>query len=200
MKKQTIVISLESRIPCFCIQEHHIKWLKRKLPNSEIIWCRDREGFLTALTDADTVLTWRFKQKWFELSPRLRRIGTPAAGRDFFKVTSLPDHIEMKNGTFHGPIMAETAVGMMLAVNRGILKAYRHQLDGEIWPDQPLFGSRLLCGTHAVIIGFGRIGQHVGRLLKAFGVRITGLRRNVSSDIPDWFEKNDKIMTGRRSP
>ena len=123
MPNQTIAVFLESRIPCFCFKEKHLKRLQNLLPEADIIWCRDRAGFLDVLPRMQTALTWTFKQEWFDLAPDLRRIGTPAAGRDFFRVTSVPRHIEIRNGSFHGPLMAETLLGMMLAVNRGVLKA-----------------------------------------------------------------------------
>lgn len=193
MNKQTIVVFQESKIPCFCMNEAHIKRLQQELPGAEIIWCHDMESYLNALPQADTVLSWTFKQEWFAIAPRLRRIATPAAGRDLFKISSVPDHIEIKNGSFHGPIMAETVIGMILAFNRGILTAYKHQLNGELWPNRPLFNSRLVFGSHAVILGFGRIGQHVGKMLKSFNVRITGVRRDASAAIPDWFEEGDTL-------
>jgi phosphoglycerate dehydrogenase-like enzyme len=188
-----IVIYLESKIPCFTFKQSHIVRLLVSLPDAELIWCRTKEQYVEALPQATVVLSWCFMQEWFELAPHLRKIGTPAAGRDFFKVTSVPDHIEIRNGTFHGPVMAETVLGMILAVNRGILRAYKHQLQGELWPAQAVFGSRLIFGTHAVIIGFGKIGQAVGRLLNGFNVRVTGVRRNPSAERPVWFEASDVV-------
>jgi len=193
MNKNVIVIYLKSSVPCFSVQQRHIQRLRKSLPTAEVVWCRTKQECLDALPRARVVLTLRFRQEWFELAPELQKIGTPAAGRDFFSVTSVPAHIEIKNGTFHGPVMAETIVGMLLAVNRGILTAYQHQLRGELWPDQAIFGSRLISGTHAVIIGFGRIGQYVGRMLKPFNVRVTGIRRHPPDECPDWFEDTDAI-------
>ncbi len=193
MAAQTIVVWQQSRIPLFCVKERHIERLRRELPAARILWCRDQESFVAALPGADTVLCWRFRQEWFDLAPRLRRIATPAAGRDFFRVTEVPERVTIRNGTFHAPIMAETALGMILAVNRGILSALRHQLQGELWPDRALFDSRLIAGTHAVIIGFGRIGGHIGRMLKLFGVRITGIRRHPEPTPPEWFDGNDAV-------
>lgn len=194
MNNRTIVIYLKSSVPCFSVQVRHIQRLQKSIPDAEVIWCLTQDEFLAALPRARVVLTLRFKQEWFEQAPFLQKIGTPAAGRDFFSVTSVPAHIEIKNGTFHGPIMAETIIGVLLAVNRGILTAYKRQLNGELWPNQHLFGSRLISGTHAVIIGFGRIGDCLGRMLKTFDVRITGIRRDLSATPPAWFEEGDSVM------
>ena len=195
MNKNTIVVYQESKVPCFRVLERHICHLREALPDANVIWCRTLEEYLVALPQADVVLSAKFKQEWFAQAPRLRRIGTPAAGRDFFSVTSVPDYIEIKNGTFHGPVMAETILGVMLAFNRGILTACRSQLQGELWPVRDLFDSRLIAGTHAVIVGFGRIGQYAGRMLKPFNVRVTGIRRSAPGELPDWFEEGDSVRS-----
>ena len=193
MNKNTIVVYQDSKVPCFRVQERHICRLREALPETNVLWCRTQDEYLGALPQADVVISGKFKQEWFAKAPRLRLIGTPAAGRDFFSVTSIPDHIEIKNGTFHGPVMAETILGVMLAFNRGVLAAYSRQLRGELWPVQTLFGNRLISGTHAVIVGFGRIGQYTGRMLKPFNVRVTGIRRSDPGELPDWFEEGDTV-------
>ncbi|MDD2599710.1 MAG: NAD(P)-dependent oxidoreductase [Kiritimatiellae bacterium] len=196
MDKKIIVVFQQSRVPFFSVRESHILRLRAALPAAEVIWCHSRDEFLAALPNAEVALTWRFQQEWFDLAPELRKIATPAAGRDFFAVTSVPERIEIKNGTFHGPLMAESVLGLLLAFNRGILTAYRHQLQGDLWPDHALLGARLISGTHAVIIGFGKIGQHVGRMLKHFNIRVTGIRRTAVSaaDLPMWFESGDSVQ------
>ncbi|MFA7172141.1 MAG: NAD(P)-dependent oxidoreductase [Kiritimatiellia bacterium] len=194
MNKKIIAVFQQSRVPFFSVQECHIQRLRASLPAAAVIWCHSRDEFLAALPEAEVALTWRFKQEWFDLAPKLRKIATPAAGRDFFAASSIPEWIEIKNGTFHGPLMAESVLGLLLAFNRGILTAYRHQLQGELWPDQALLGARLISGTHAVIIGFGKIGQHVGRMLKHFNIRVTGIRRTPAVNLPAWFESGDSVQ------
>lgn len=194
MNKKIIVVFQQSRVPFFAVQDRHVQRLRASLPAAEVIWCHSQEEFLAALPEAEVALTWRFQQEWFDLAPKLRKIATPAAGRDFFAVSSVPERVEIKNGTFHGPLMAETVLGLLLAFNRGILTAYRHQLQGELWPTEALLDARLISGTHAVIIGFGQIGWHVGRMLKPFNVRVTGIRRSSNADLPEWFAAGDSVQ------
>ncbi len=200
MDKKVIVVYQQSRVPFFSVQERHIRHLQASLPAAEVIWCHSRDEFLDALPAAEVVLSWQFRQEWFDRAPRLRKIGTPAAGRDFFSVTAVPAQVEIRNGSFHGALMAETVLGLLLAFNRGILTAYRHQMQGELWPDQALYDVRLIAGTHAVIIGFGKIGQSVGRMLKCFNVRVTGIRRSADAERPAWFEEGDAVLTPTALP
>ena len=190
MKIESIVVFQEHEVPCFCIKARHIARLKASYPKAKVTWCHSQAAFLKALPKAQVVLSWEFRQPWFARAPELRRVATPAAGRDFFEITP-PPQVKVLHGAFHGPLMAETVLGLMLAVNRGILEAYRRQLQGELWPREAMNDVRLLRGSHAVIVGFGHIGTVIGRLLKAFGVRVTGVRRTPSQRRPSWFGKDD---------
>lgn len=42
------------------------------------------------------------------------------------------------------------------------------------------------------ILGFGRIGQIMGRVFKSFGCRLTGVKRR-AIELPDYFDDGDKI-------
>ncbi len=197
MKIESIVVFQESTVPCFCIRASHIARLRAAYPAAKVTWCRSEASFQKALPRAQVALTWRFRQAWFERAPLLRRIATPAAGRDFFPITP-PPQVAVRHGTHHGPLMAETVLGLMLAFNRGILEAYGRQLKGELWPREAVYDIRLLRGSHAVIVGFGHVAAAIGRLLKPFGVRVTGVRRTPQKRRPAWFSRDDALVTTDR--
>lgn len=193
MNIQTIAVFQESQVPVFCVKARHVARLRAEFPDAKVTWCRTKASFLRALPHTQVALTWAFRQEWFALAPELRRIATPAAGRDFF-VLAPPSRVKVRYSTFHGPIMAETVIGLMLAFNRGLFEACRRQMQGELWPRAALFDVRLLRGTHAVIVGFGQIGATIGRMLKPFGVRVTGVRRTVPERRPIWFREGDEVV------
>lgn len=198
MKKETlnsIVFFQESTVPYFCAQKRHADQLRAAFPHARVTWCRTERAFIRALPHVQVAITWAFRQEWFERAPNLRVILSAAAGRDLIPLTP-PAHVVLHHSTFHGPLMAETVLGLMLAFNRGILTAYRHQLNGELWPRDALYGQmRLLQGSHAVIVGFGHIGCAIGRLLKPFNVRITGVRRSPQRRLPKGFNNEDTVVT-----
>jgi phosphoglycerate dehydrogenase-like enzyme len=72
--------------------------------------------------------------------------------------------------------VAEHAIALLLALARRIPEAQDGFQDGR-WGEP---AGRSLAGTSAVIVGFGAIGTEVARLLAAFGVTVTGIRRRVS--------------------
>jgi phosphoglycerate dehydrogenase-like enzyme len=197
MKIESIVVFQENAVPCFSIRARHVARLRAAYPDAKVTWCRNEASFLRALPQAQVALTWAFRQAWFDSAPKLRRIATPAAGRDFFPITP-PPNVKVRYGTFHGAIMGETVLGLMLAFNRGLFVAQRRQLKGELWPREALYDARLLRGSHAVIVGFGHVAEGIGRLLKPFGVRVTGLRRTPQKRLPAWFEKGDAVLATNR--
>jgi phosphoglycerate dehydrogenase-like enzyme len=195
MKVDSIVVFQESTVPYFCVKARHVARLRAAYPSVKVTWCRTKGSFLKALPKAQVAVTWAFRQEWFARAPQLRCILSSAAGRDFFPLAP-PPQVAVRHGTFHGPLMAETVLGLMLAFNRGILEAYRQQLKGDLWPREQMYDNmRLLRGSRAVIVGFGHIGTAIGRLLKPFGVRVTGVRRTPQKRRPVWFSKDDELVT-----
>lgn len=189
-----IVVYQVSQVPYFMAQAKHIERLRLAFAARKVVWCQTRDEFLAALPRAVAVISWAFRQEWFALAPHLRCVASNAAGRDLHRLTA-PPGVALRYAGFHGPLMAESVLGLMLAFNRGLYLAHRAQLAGALWPREELYGQvRLLRGSHALILGFGKIGQHIGALLKAFGVRVTGCRRNVSALPPAWMTAQDGVI------
>jgi len=181
-------------VPCWQLTPEQAARLERELPGVAVTCCADEAAFLAALPAAEVAVVWRFDAAWLARAPRLRRLATPAAGRDYFQLPPTAG-VAVSYGRFHGELMAETVLGMMLAGARGILEAQRRQLQGEAWPRAALGGQmRPLRGSHLVVLGFGAIGQWVGRLAGPFGVRITGIRRSAMPR-PEWFAAEDRVAT-----
>jgi phosphoglycerate dehydrogenase-like enzyme len=194
----SIVVFQESPVPYFRIAKRHIARLRAAFPGARVTWCRSERAFVRALPQAQAAVTWAFRQEWFARAPELRCVLSCAAGRDFYRLEP-PPQVALHYGTFHGPLMAETVLGLMLAFNRGLFTAYRRQLQGDLWPRETIYGTvRLLHGSHAVILGFGHIGQTIGRLLKPFGVRVTGVRRTPPTRPPRGFGQEDRIVAADR--
>jgi len=176
----------------FRLGQGHLRRLQQSFPEATFIRCQSKEQFLEALPDADVACSFRFKAEWFGRAPRLRCLISPTAGRDWFPA-ELPPGVRFEFSTFHGKIMAETVVGMMLSHARGLLRAFGLQRE-EPWPNQALEpGLRLLKGSRITVLGFGHIGNHIARLAKCFGALVTGVRRNPGQR-PDYFTEQDRLL------
>ena len=172
----------------------HAAHLARLCPGIHCRICSERGAFAEALPMADIAITWSVTQADIDSAVRLRILSTPAAGRDYFDV-HVPPRVAHFYGHFHGEIMAETALAMILGMTRGVRPAATH-LAGLEWPQQELGQCmRPLRGAHVCILGFGHIGQWTGRLLKPFGVRLTGIRRNPEKATqPTFMTSGDSVL------
>ena len=148
-------------------------------PGETVTVVRSERAFLRALPTATHAVVWEFKTAWFARAPKLRVLATPGAGRELLpQDDELPPGVVRINGAFHGAIMSETVVAFMFAHARGLYAAEAFRRAGDLWPRAALspFCSRV-AGTHAVILGYGKIGHAIGAKLEALGVRVTGIRR-----------------------
>jgi len=180
-------------VACWNFAGHHVARLEREADDLAVTVCHDEGSFLRALANAEVAVVWHFEQAWFAGAPRLRWIATPAAGRDFFRITA-PANVRVTYGAFHGKLIGETAVGMLLGAARGLITAGQRQ-GSDPWPRAALSEvMRPLRGSHLVVLGFGHIGQWIASLAKPFGVRITGVKRRPIA-LPDCFAAGDRVVT-----
>ena len=192
-------------IPAFKPKARHLARLRAAFPDAVIHNCASESEFLKILPRATHALVWSFRNDWLALAPNLRHIATPAAGRDWIEPASNPQipksqNLQISFGSFHGQLIAQTLLAQLLAFNRGVLHAGQR---GR-WPssDENFLWQRARLATHcrdvrgtrAVILGFGHIGQAIGRHLKFFNIRVTGLRRDASQPPPDWFTRGDRLL------
>lgn len=170
--------------------------LRQKLPGHEVVVCANAEEFEQQLQTAEVAVGWYFKQEWVDGAANLRVLATPAAGRDYFSV-KLPEGVQTINGTFHGVIMAETALAMILAHSRRIIDAsvsMRTPTAADNGWGRAEYDARARCisGANLLILGFGRIGKRAGRLARALGMNIIGINRS-DMQRPDYFTENDRV-------
>ena len=166
----TYLIWLEWPEKCFRTSAEALSALRSLAPaGARIVRARSEKGFLKALPSATHVLTWHFRSEWFALAPRLRLLATPAAGRELVPKEG-PPGVTIHFGGFHGGVMAESVLAMMLAWCRGVVAAERL----GPWPKIALSGMCYrLAGTRAVILGYGRIGKALHKYLNTFTKNIT---------------------------
>lgn len=190
------VIWLEWPEKCFRADAGALRALKSVVPAGSVVTrVRTERAFLRALPEATHALVWHFERTWFARAPKLRLLATPGAGRELVPREG-PPGVTIHFGGYHGAIIAETVQGFMLAWAHGF---FRPELKGSApwrsaWPRVLLGGvCSLVAGTRAVIAGYGRIGQAIGRRLTALGVTVTGFGRRNLAELPvaartaDWF-------------
>ena len=170
----TYLIWLEWPERCFRANDGDLKFFRSLVPKgSRVVRAKSERAFLKALPSATHAVVWHFRKEWYPRAPKLRVLATPAAGRELVAWRDAPAGVKVHFGAFHGPIIAETVLGFLLAWTRGFF------WKGPMWPRAALAehcGD--LDGTTAVIAGFGRIGRAIAARLEPFGVECFGITRH----------------------
>ncbi|MGE5304597.1 MAG: D-2-hydroxyacid dehydrogenase family protein [Alphaproteobacteria bacterium] len=155
---------------------------------ADVALFRDRldtsEMIVTALRDFDAILLMRERTRLsdneYRQLPKLKFISQ--TGR-----TSV--HLDLPSASKRGIAVAGTAtdngsttkeltIGLILALLRRIPQVAA-RMRTESWP--PITG-RMLEGKTVGILGFGRIGKEVGRILKAFNTRVLAYSRTLTAE------------------
>ena len=170
----------------------HRKLLEDSVPGLNISICLNLKEFLDRLPEAEIVIVWFFKNDWLEKAINLELIVTPAAGRDWVNLET--SKIKVSYGRFHGPMIAESILGAVFYFLKAFHFSKKMQLQKK-WARTKI-SERLgsLKGSRVTILGFGNIGQCVGKFLKPYGCVITGIKRTLVKG-PDYFEDGDRVLT-----
>ncbi|MBQ9693844.1 MAG: hypothetical protein IJV69_03725 [Kiritimatiellae bacterium] len=193
MSKPIVLVWLTLRgVEEFSATAEQVARWQEDLPELEFLRVTTQEDFIRNLSQATFILTYHFCEAWLPLTYRAKWIATPAAGRELLG-EKFPDRLLVTFGTFHGAIMAETAVGMLLATRRGLLPGIGLCTADMPWPEH-LVGRRTIAGSRAVILGYGNIGKAVGEKLSALGVTCTGVTRKNLSELDTLLTTADALI------
>lgn len=175
-----VLLWLPHPIRAFSVQPEQLRRLEERCPQHDFRLAPTLQAFLAELAEADAALVWQFNADWYRLGPRLKFVATPAAGREQVK----PDpsgRVRNVHGHFHGKIMVESLLAMMLHFSRRIDVSLENQR-AHVYDRTAYVETRRLSGQHALIVGYGPLGRQCARLLKALGLRVTGVKRQAAVD------------------
>jgi glyoxylate reductase len=172
------------------VAEHDVEiWPDRLPPPRSELMARapEVEGLLSLLTDtvdADLI----------DAAPRLRAISNYAVGVDNVDVEAAAAR-GIPVGNTPGVLTestADLAVALMLGIARRLAEGEAFVRAGEwrTWEPGLMLG-RDLHGATVGIVGYGRIGQAVGRRLEGFGCEV--LTSNRSTDPGELLERSDFV-------
>lgn len=178
MKINNLLIHLHNNVDAFTLKLRHIDKIRKNLPDIHITVAGGNNDFMEKLPEAECALVWSFKSEWYEKAPKLKMLFTPAAGHDW--VAEDPSgRVKSFYGTFHGRIMRESLLSMMLYFNRHLGKSLDDK-NRHIWGRLDYSRCEALFSQQVMIIGFGPLGQAMAELLKTLGSVITVVKRNIT--------------------
>jgi glyoxylate reductase len=172
--------------------DHEVEvWPEQMPPGRDALLARapELDGLLSLLTDpVDAEL--------IEAAPRLRAISNYAVG---------VDNVDLEAAAARGiPVgntpdvltdtTADLAVALMLGISRQLVEgdAYVRRGEWRTWETGLLLGHDLH-GSTVGIVGFGRIGQAVGRRLDGFGCKILHTSRSGGVPVDELLERSDFV-------
>jgi glyoxylate reductase len=172
--------------------EHEVEvWPEQMPPGRDELLARapELDGLLSLLTDpVDAEL--------IDAAPRLRAISNYAVG---------VDNVDLEAAAARGiPVgntpdvltdtTADLAVALMLGISRHLVEgdAYVRRGEWRTWETGLLLGHDLH-GSTIGIVGFGRIGQAVGRRLEGFGCEILHTSRSGGVPLEELLDRSDFV-------
>jgi phosphoglycerate dehydrogenase-like enzyme len=146
--------------------------------------CHNTDEVAAAIADYSTVqvlYTFHVPNNILALAPRLRWLQLHSAGADHILDSAVMDSdiaITTASGIHATPI-AEYVMASILAHRWRVPLWTRCQREAE-WPPGrwALYARPELRGSTLGIVGYGSIGREVGRVGRAFGMRVLALRRS----------------------
>ena len=143
------------------------------------------EETLSRVEEADVLVVSGFwKDELLGIAHNLRYIQAISAGYEQFPLDQLDARdIRLANARgVNADAVSHHAMGLVLALTRQLHLA-RDQQQNHRW--RPMISDRALreddlCGQTMLIIGLGEIGSRLAKLAKVFGMRVLGVKQDVS--------------------
>lgn len=155
---------------------------------ADVALFRDRldtsERIVAALRDFDAILLMRERTRLndneYSQLPKLKFISQTGRTSGHLDLPSASKRGIAVAGTpaDNGSATKELTIGLILALLRKIPQV-AGRMRAESWP--PITG-RILEGKTVGVLGFGRIGTEVGRILKAFNTRVLAYSRTLTAE------------------
>lgn len=174
-----VALYLPNAVPEFTPSGAQLSWLRERIAPHTLSVAESEAELVSALASAQAAVVWSFDASWYAHAPQLTCVFTPSAGRE--RIALDPNgRAQAFFGTFHGQIMAESLLAMVLFMNRRFGAAQSAQARAA-WEREPYFGARLLREQVALLVGYGAIGQHCAAKLELLGMRVHAVRRGSSA-------------------
>lgn len=143
------------------------------------------------LRDAEIILGgWPYPLDLRARSPRLRWFHQrPAGASNLLRGDIWGSDVTVTTARGLGNTLpiAEYVIATALHFAKGLSNAERERARGRF--DHASYRPRLLAGRTMGVIGVGGIGEEVGRLAAAMGMRVVGTRRTPGPTLPAGFER-----------
>jgi phosphoglycerate dehydrogenase-like enzyme len=183
-----VLVSIHSDIPTWNLPDVQFERLCREFPQHEFARARNPDETLGLIGDADVAFSSQIYDNALSAGTRLKWVHSPAAGiGSMLSAAMVASPIILTNSRGnHAEAIAEHVIGVVLALNRKLPEAFRHQAAHE-WAHAEMTGGeplRLIRGTVFGVVGPGGIGSTIARFASALGATVEGVRRRPQLGVP----------------
>ena len=145
----------------------------------------EEETLLRECADCDGALTrnGKFSARVFDACPNLKVVSMHGIGVDGIDVEAATARgIQVCNAAESNQrSVAEYAIGLILMLAKQSVTYHNGLKSGQMADVRKVYGSDV-SGKTLGIIGFGRIGQALGRMAKGIGMEVVGYSRRITRD------------------
>ncbi len=134
----------------------------------------------------EVLVAGRPKREHLTASPHLRLLIIPYAGLPDATRILLQDfpHLAVHNLHHNAALTAEMALTLLLAASKFIIPCDRSLRQNDWRPRYDPPPALSLEGKTVLILGFGQVGQRIGRACNALGMHVLALRRQPQNTVP----------------
>lgn len=149
----------------------------------------DKEERKASLSRANALISFFFNREIdsieYDLMKGVQLLQTISTGVDYLPFADIPENVQIAcNAGGWAYQIAEHSVAMIMALYKRLVPQHNNLSRGDF--DRPRYLLRNLRGKTLGVIGYGGIGRHTARMLKAFDVKVFAL--NTSGKTSDDVE------------
>lgn len=135
-------------------------------------------GEITAGSDCEVLVAGPLTSREISLCGSLRAVVVPYAGVPSSTLEAIREHpgIRLYNLHHNAVSASEMAVALMLCASKLIIPADRALREGD-WSPRYRPDGLLLEDSRVLVLGWGAIGQRVGRICSSMGASVKGVKR-----------------------
>jgi phosphoglycerate dehydrogenase-like enzyme len=183
MARHKIAILLHDEFEMWRPPAWFVEKLHSDFPEVEVSYSSKKRDDDEALRGADVMIGWSLEPEQLSAAANLRWIYSITAAVDQFLYPELISReIAISNaGSVHGPVVAEHAIAMVLALAKRLPTAVRYQERRKwameaIWKEQPRPCE--VRGATLVVAGLGSIGAEAAQMAAALKMHVIGVREH----------------------
>jgi phosphoglycerate dehydrogenase-like enzyme len=157
--------------------------LRRDFPRAAFCDLGGYEGLDREIADAEVLFGWSLRPRQLRAAGKLRWVHSPAAAvHQLIFPEMVASNVVLTNAReVHGPVVAEHAIALVLALAKRLPSAMRSQQQ-RAWGQQAMWEERPrpreVHGATLGLIGLGSIGREVATRARALGMRVVAVREH----------------------